>query len=145
MNSSIDQTILSPLGGSALETALLSPPTNPATSGQHIYVNGDYISIGDINVTNYTEYAVKDNEAGQSFISKYPGNSNGVSVETTHGLIYATARSYFQGNPPFMFISGVVDRFTLFSVDVKKVYAQNVTGAHNAGVVVAQLVSSLLV
>lgn len=145
MNSTVDGKILSKLGGNAPETALLCPPTNPATSGQHIYVNGNYVSIGDINVTNYAEYAVKDNEAGQSFIANCPNNANGVSVETTHGLIYATARNYFQGDPPFMFISGVVDRFTLFSVDVTKTYAQNVTGAHNAGVVVAQLVSSLLV
>lgn len=146
MNSSLDSTsIISKLGGAGLETALLCPPTNPATNGQHIYVNGDYVSIGDVNVTDYTEYAVKDEEAGQSFISNCPGNPNGVSVETTHGLIYATARNYFRCDPPFMFVSGVVDRFTLFSVDVSpKVYAQNVTGAHNAGVVVAQLVSNLL-
>jgi len=145
MNSSIDESVISKLGGNSLAIALLSPPTNPATSGQHVYANPAYVSIGDVNVTNYTEYAAKDSEAGQSFIVHCPGNPNGVSMETTHGLIYATARNYCGGDPPFMFVSGVVDRFTLFSVDVSpKVYAQNVTGAQNAGVVVAQLVASLL-
>lgn len=146
MNSSLDETsVMNRLGVDSLETALLCPPINPATNGEHIYVNLDYVSIGDVNVTDYTEYAAKDKEAGQSFIENCPGNCNGVSVETTHGLIYATARDYFQGDPPFMFVSGVVDRFTMFSVDVSpKVYAQNVTGAQNAGVVIAQLVANLL-
>jgi hypothetical protein len=146
MNSSLDEsTVLKSLGTDNLETALLCPPINPATNGQHIYLNFDYVSIGDINVTDYTEYATKDKEAGNAFVTHYPNNTNGDSVETTHGLIYATARTYFGGDPPFMFVSGVVDRFTLFNDDVKpKVYAQNVTGAQNAGVVVAALLSGMI-
>lgn len=133
------------LGGDCLETELLCPPTNPATNGQHIYANGEYVAIGDINVTNYAEYPTKDAEAGESFIVQCPGNANGVSLETTHGLIYATARNHFMSDPPFIFISGVVDRYTMFNVDVSpKVFAQNVTGALNAGVVIAQLVAELL-
>jgi hypothetical protein len=145
MSSTVSASLWKGLGGSTLETALLCPPTYPATNGQHIYTDGNYVAIGDINVTDYTEYPTKDKEAGQTFILKNPGNNDGVSLETTHGLIYATARDYFKGDPPFLFVSGVVDRFTMFNIDVNsKVYAQNVTGAHNAGVVVAQIVANQL-
>jgi hypothetical protein len=148
-----DQLMTSSLCGSAiqlpamadLDSALLSPSITPAPKGQHIYVNKDYISLGNINVSNYAEYTVKDKETGDSFIATCPGNANGVSMETTHGVIYAAAREHFQGDPPFMFISSIVDRYTLFDTDVKpREYAQNVTGAHNAGVVVARLVEHLL-
>jgi hypothetical protein len=129
----------------SLETALLCPPNNPATSGQHIYGDASYAALGLINVTNYTEYTVKDKETGNSFLSKCPGNTGGVSLETTHGLVYAAARAFFKDtDPPFFFVSGITDRYTMFDQDVQpKVYAQNVSCAHNAGVMVAQLVSDL--
>ncbi|HBF33187.1 TPA: hypothetical protein DDW35_01360 [Candidatus Sumerlaeota bacterium] len=145
MNSTVATSVWQGLGNSVLETALLCPPTYPATNGQHIYTDGNYVAIGDINVTDYTEYPTKDKAAGQAFVTNNPGNTDGVSLETTHGLIYATARDAFKGDPPFLFVSGVVDRFTMFNIDVNsKVYAQNVTGAHNAGVVVAQIVANAL-
>lgn len=146
MNSSLCEIpIIEKLKADILKTALLSPPTNPAINGQHIYASNEYIAIGDINVTDYSEYSTKDKEAGESFITNCPCNTNGVSLETTHGLIYATARYYFKSDPPFLFVSGVVDRFTMFKEDVNpKAYAQNVTGAHNTGVVIAQFVAALL-
>lgn len=146
MLSTVPDSVWKPLGGTKLETALLTPPNFPATNGPHIYTNGEYVAIGDVNVTDYTEYSIKDLEAGNSFISNCPGNQNGVSLETTHGLIYATAYDYFkQTEPPFIFISGITDRFTMFNMDVNpKVYAQNETCAHNAGVVVAQLLNNII-
>ena len=146
MNSSLTgNDMLTNLTSSGIETALLCPPNNPATNGQRLYVNSEYTAIGDENVTDYNEYKKKDAEAGRAFTTCYPDNDNGVSVETTHGLIYAAAREYFKGDPPFLFISGVVDRFTKFDVDVNpSVYAQNVIGAHNAGVCVALLLSDIM-
>ena len=146
MNSSVADSVWKGLVGGTLETALMCPPTYPAMNGQHIYGNGCFVAIGDINVTDYAEYSVKDYyEAGASFITQCPGNPNGVSLETTHGLIYAAAREYFGGDPPFIFVSGIVDQFTMFNIDVgSKVYAQNVSGAQNAGVVVAQIVGNQL-
>jgi hypothetical protein len=92
MDSSLgEKSVLANLAASSLETALLCPPTNPATNGQHIYVDGTNVAIGDVNVTNYTEYATKDKEAGNSFVANCPGNAHGVSLETTHGLIYGSA------------------------------------------------------
>jgi hypothetical protein len=131
---------------SSIEELLLSPPINPSPINQHIYVNKDYIALGDVNVTDYTKYNEKDKETGDDFTSKYMGSINGVSLETTHCLIYLAGKNYNNNNPlPFMFVSGVVDRFTMFADDVNpKVYAQNVTGAHNAGVAVAYIISKLV-
>jgi|GEM_PF-1083347 len=131
---------------SSYEQLLLCPPTNPSPVNQHFYVDENYIALGDVNVTDYTKYTEKDRDTGEEFFAGYPGNIDGVSLETTHCLIYLTARDYNNNqNPPFMFVSGVVDRFTMFSTDVSpKVYAQNVTGAHNAGAAVALIIWKLL-
>jgi hypothetical protein len=145
MTSSVPDSAWKPLGGTKLETALLTPPDNPATNAPHIYTNGAYVAIGDVNVTDYTEYSIKDLEAGDAFLAQCQGNQNGVSLETTHGLIYATARDYGNGTPPpFLFVSGITDRYTMFNIDVnQRVYAQNQSCAHNVGVVVAQIIANI--
>jgi hypothetical protein len=131
---------------SLYEPLLLCPPTNPSPLKQHFYINEKYIALGDVNVTDYTKYTEKDLETGEDFFAHYLGNVDGLSLETTHCLIYLAAKNYLNGtNPPFVFISGVVDRYTKFSTDVSpKIYAQNVSGAHNAGVAVAYVVSKLM-
>jgi len=150
MPSSLDTSIFSNLRNSVpyrnLESLLLTPPTNPGPSGIHVYNDIEFIALSDVNVTNYEEYEVKDKATGDAFKQHCPENQCGVSLETTHGLIYAQAmESVSHGSPPpFAFISGIVDRYLHFSTDVNpKPYAQNVSGAHNAGVVVACLVESL--
>jgi len=124
---------------------MLCPPTNPATKGQQIYVDKDFVALGNVNVTDYTKYAEKDGETGAAFKAHYPKNDNGVSLETTHCLIYQAAKKHLNNQkPPFLFVSGEVDRYMMFANDVgPKVYAQNVSGAHNAGVAVALIVSKL--
>jgi hypothetical protein len=130
-------------GSDAVTGAFLCPPTHPADNGPRLYVDPDFVAIGDINVTDYSQYAEKDEEAGTAY--EKTGGGCGVSLETTHGLIYAAARDASnQKDPLFLFVSGVVDRYTKFSEDVKMPYAQNVAGAHNAGVVVAQLIARRL-
>jgi hypothetical protein len=131
---------------SPYEKLLLCSPTNPSPLKQHVYVNENYIGLGDVNVTDYTKYAQKDLEAGQKFFAKYPRNVDGVSLETTHCLIYLTARNFNKGqDPPFLFVSGIVDRYTKYNDDVKpKAYAQNTSGAHNAGIAVACIISQLV-
>ncbi|MBP1638749.1 MAG: hypothetical protein H6Q17_332 [Bacteroidetes bacterium] len=136
---------LNPADLNQYDTLLLCPPTNPSPENQQFYINNGYVALGDVNVTDYTKYTAKDMETGDDFITHYPDNVNGVSLETTHCLIYLSAKNYLQQNPPFIFISGVVDRYTKFSQDVNpKVYAQNVSGAHNAGVAVAYIISKLM-
>jgi len=127
------------------ETLLLCPPTNPSPVGQHFYVKESFVALGDVNVTDYTKYAQKDEDTGNEFIAKYFGNIDGCSLETTHCLIYLAAKYHNQNIPaPFIFVSGIVDRYTKFSEDVKYIYAQNVSGAHNAGVAVAYIISKFI-
>ena len=121
------------------------PPLNKGKS-LNLYTDQKFIALGDVNVSNYKHYPEKDEETGREFQHRYPDEKdNGVSVETTHGLIYLTARTYLnQQAPPFIFVSGIVDRFTLFGDDVApQEYAQNIAGAHNAGIAVALLLSEL--
>lgn len=129
-----------------LESMLLCPATKPSPSGQHFYIDGNHVAIGDVNVWGYTEYPTKDKKAGDAYAKAYPNEKFGVSVETTHGLIYSAARQHNNNqNPPFIFVCGIVDRFGKFGDDVNpKVYAQNVSGAHNAGAFIAYLLSGLL-
>ena len=124
---------------------MLCPPTNPALEGQQVYVDKDFVALGDVNVTDYSLYAQKDGETGAAFAAHYPHDPNGVSLETTHCLIYKAAKDHLKKHkPPFIFVSGEVDRYKMFAIDVNpKVYAQNVSGAHNAGVAVALIVSLL--
>ncbi|MDD4921644.1 MAG: hypothetical protein PHS30_04090 [Bacteroidales bacterium] len=131
---------------SLYEQLLLSPPTNPSPLRQHIYVDEKYVALGDVNVTDYTKYTQKDQETGDDFFAKYPDNLDGVSLETTHCLIYQAAKNHNGSqNPPFIFVSGITDRYTMFSSDVNpKVYGQNVSCAHNAGVAVAYILSQLI-
>lgn len=131
---------------SPFETLLLCPPTNPSPLKQHFYVDEQYVALGDVNVTDYTKYAEKDKETGDDYLSATNKDVNGLSLETTHGLIYLSAKNYMNNQtPPFIFISGVVDRYTQFATDVNpKVYAQNVSGAHNAGVATAYVLSKLI-
>jgi hypothetical protein len=131
---------------SSYEVLLLRPPTNAYPIKQQFYVNQDFVALGDVNVTDYTKYAEKDNDTGNDFFAHYPGNLDGVSLETTHCLIYLAAKRHNnEQNPPFIFVSGVVDRYTMFSTDVSpKIYAQNVSGAQNAGVAVALIISQLI-
>jgi len=58
-------------------------------------------------VTDYSQYGAKNAEAGAVY--EKTGGDDGVSLETTHGLIYAAARDASnQTDPPFLFVSGVV-------------------------------------
>ncbi|MBP2173166.1 hypothetical protein [Methanococcus voltae] len=123
---------------------MLSPPNNPSTVETPVYVSENYVALGSVNVTNYNLYSTKDKETAKTFFENYPGSHDGVSLETTHCLIYLAAKDYLCSNPPFMFVSGIVDRFLCFDSDVDPTpYAQNVSGAHNAGVAVAYIISQL--
>jgi hypothetical protein len=104
-----------------------------------IYANHDYVACNSINVTDYTEYEQKDLETMRSYMERYP-DRNCRSLETTHGLIKIAAGT----NTPFMFVSGIVDRYGCFDIDVPDPpYAQNTVGAHNAGVVIAHLLVNI--
>lgn len=96
------------------------------------------VALGTVNVTNSGDYVEKDRLTLQAFAA-LKQTANAVSLETTHGLIRVRA-----GESPFLFVSGIVNRFQRFGTDVApRADAQNKVGAHNAGVVVTWMLSSL--
>lgn len=106
------------------------PPLNPASYGKLI-ARYDYVALGDVNVTKYAEYIVKDEETLKAFTDRY-NVSLARSLETTHGLIRK------QSDAPFIFVSGITDRVGHFDDELSpRPYAQNTSAAHNAGVVLA--------
>lgn len=106
---------------------LLSVPLNTMEQPQIIF-GKELVALSNVNVTNYTEYKIKDLEGLQSFQQTCSGKELG-SVETTHGVIRVHA-----ADKPFIFISAIVDRLGYFDTDVApKEFAQNFSGSFNAG------------
>lgn len=114
----------------------LAPPLNPVSRGELI-ARHDFISLGVVNVTDYSEYQTADEETIAAFTSV--GNvSQARSLETTHGLIRV------QSDVSFLFVSGIVDRVGHFAEEVDpRSYAQNFVGAHNAGIAVAWMLPQI--
>jgi hypothetical protein len=96
-----------------------------------VLVDPNTVALGNVNVTDYREYEKTDAATIAAF------RQSGIKLppaclETTHGLI----RAY--GGDRFVFLSGIVNRTGHFADEVDpRAYAQNTTGAHNAGVVLA--------
>lgn len=114
----------------------LAVPLGPASAP---WVVADYINValGAVNVTDYSEYGLIDPLAAKIFWSK-PRDGKATSIETTHGIIRV------QSDSPFLFVSGIVDRLGCFDQDVNpRSHAQNTAAAHNAGVTVSWLLSTL--
>ena len=115
----------------------LPVPLNPSSSVDISIGMGDF-ALGTINVTNSADYTTRDPLTIQAF-NALETAATPVSLETTHGLIRAESR-----NCPFLFVSGIVNRFQRFGTDVvPRLSSQNTVGAQNAGVVVAWMLSSL--
>ena len=102
-----------------------------------LHVEYASVALGNINVTDYKEYDKTDAETLSAFERVCPFGIIG-SLETTHGLIRVL------GGPRFLFVSGIVDRLGHFHDDVDpRPYSQNTSGAHNAGMTIAWLLSRL--
>ncbi len=118
-------------------TRFLPVPLNPSPKVGISIGLGD-VALGTINVTSSSDYAAKDPLTVQSF-QKVVTTASPVSLETTHALI-----RIHSGYCPFLFVSGMVNRFQEFGNDVApRPHSQNTAGAHNAGVVVSWMLSSL--
>jgi hypothetical protein len=114
----------------------LAVPLTPAATP---WVVADYINValGAVNVTDYSEYGLIDPTTAKTFWSKVQG-AKAASIETTHGIIRV------QSDSPFLFVSGIVDRFGYFDQEVNpRSHAQNTGAAHNAGLTVSWLLSRL--
>jgi hypothetical protein len=128
----VDTTVDVPTASNRFMAVPLTPSAAP-------WVLADYINValGAVNVTNYSEYALIDPNTARTFWSKVQ-NAKAASVETTHGIIRV------QSDSPFLFVSGIVNRFGYFDQEVNpRSHAQNTAAAHNAGVVVSWLLKRL--
>lgn len=115
----------------------LPVPLNPSSSVDISIGMGD-VALGTINVTNPADYTTRDPLTIKAF-NALETAATPVSLETTHGLLRVAS-----GDCPFLFVSGLVNRFQRFGTDVvPRLSPQNTVGAHNAGVVVTWLLSSL--
>jgi hypothetical protein len=126
---------------SALKAFLPMPfrnpdPTQPMALPSISIGFGD-VALGTINVTNYLAYNAADEATIDAFREAATG-ATPVSLETTHGLVRV------QSDSPFIFVSGIVNRCLHFNDDAgPHQTAQDLAGAHNAGVTVSWLLSSL--
>jgi hypothetical protein len=115
---------------------LLVAPLNPAQQAR-ILAERDFVAVGAVNVTDYTEYGRTDLATLDAFAKTCP-SANAKSLETTHGLIRS------KSNVPFVFVSGITDRVGHFHEEVDlRPYAQNTVAAHNAGIVIAWMLPSI--
>ena len=124
---------------SSVMKQFLVPPLNPDPAGGTLIAEYDYVGLAIVNVTDYSEYEEEDKEALKAYQKEHDPDT-GRSLETTHGLIRVAAGM----SAPFLFVSGIVDRVGHFHEDVApRAYAQNTTGAHNAGIVVAWMLPKI--
>jgi len=140
IESSIEQSMFDRVRRMDVTSALnrfLPVPLNPSSSVD-VSIGLRDVALATVNVTNYKDYAERDGQTVQAFAA-LEHTANAVSLETTHGLIRLRT-----GGRPFLFVSGIVNRLQRFGTDVgPRADAQNTAGAHNAGVVVTWMLSSL--
>ncbi len=126
------------------QKSLLRPFLHPSEKIT-LLINKNYVAVGSVNITNYAEYSLADSAAMEAF--KKAGISVPAgSVETTHGVIRLMC------DAPFMFMSGITDRFQHFDDDVDgkdsdgnvKTTAQNYTAAFNIGVVLSIVLPTIV-
>jgi hypothetical protein len=97
----------------------------------------DYVTVTDVNVTDATEYNVKDKEA----IAAYSACSDLAcpAIDTTLGLIRCCAIDV-----PFMFVAAITNSLGHFSDQVlPRMYSQTFAAAQNAGVTLAWVLAKL--
>jgi hypothetical protein len=123
---------------------LLKPFLHPAETIQLI-AKKEYVALSTVNVTNYKEYPQSD-PAGMAAFENAGTKMPVGSVESTHGLI----RLLIPGCP-FIFVSGIANRFTLIGTDVNgtdnhenvKTNAVNYSAAFNIGVAMGCIIPEI--
>jgi hypothetical protein len=118
---------------------MLKPFLYPAETIDFIYSN-DLLALSTVNVTNPADYPLSDPSGMQAVLNANIRLTVG-SVESTHGIIRLLT------NAPFIFISGITNRFTLMGIDALgtdnqgnvKLNSVNFSGSFNLGVALAWL------
>jgi len=120
--------LLTPAWCAASTLNFLPVPNLPQTPS--LQASHDYVSIGDVNITDYTQYPVTDPASVNAFNSlQMPFTAP--SLETTHGIIRISTGA------PTIFVSAIVNR--MGKLGMEGTVTQNYAGAFNAGVTLANL------
>lgn len=113
----------------------LIPTPISAAEGPFILSAANYTAVSNVNITNYDDYVWADPLAIAAFEDANTRSAFG-SLETTHGVIRLAS------DAPFIFISGIANRFGRFNEEAGvRDYAQNFVAAHNAGIAAVWLLS----
>jgi hypothetical protein len=115
-----------------------SVPQNPARK-LTVFADNEYVSLGIINVMNYSCYEKADPETYNEFIKDHSSEGKPICLETTHAVVKMAA-----GERRVLFVSPIVDRYNQFKNDVDNTWGnQNAIGSYNAGIVVANMLEVL--
>lgn len=121
---------------SEIESRMIPAPLTSWSAKHGVQVDAGLVAVGNVNITDYTEYATRDPLAVRAALNAGLGTRL-ASLETTHGLIR------MQSDAPFIFVSGIVNTVGCFAEMRKFDKAQNFVGAHNAGLLIAWLFGGL--
>lgn len=137
INSSFDFTDLKPAYRNSAEPLFCS-------------ASEDYVSVGVVNVMNYSCYKKADKSAYNQFLnSKHSKNTKPIGIETTHGVVVKALKDTckelkLKKDIPVNFISPIVDRYLRFDEDVDgKEGKQNFICSYNGGIVVANIFKNI--
>lgn len=104
-----------------------------------VFADDKFVSLGIINVMDYSCYEIADPETYIEFKNNYSSEGEPVCLETTHAVVKMAA-----GERKVLFVSPIVDRYTKFGEDVDDKWgSQNAIGSYNAGIVVANMLEIL--
>lgn len=98
-----------------IQRMFLSVPFSQDTSPD-FHGHKDNLSVGDVNIIDYALYDSQDPVSVSEAKRDVPC-MNPVSVETTHGVIAASAVAYTQAK--VLFVSGIANKVGEFSRQVK--------------------------
>jgi hypothetical protein len=120
-----------------VETRMIPELRSPA-SKLELLVSPVAAAVSEVNVVDYHDYGKCDQESVNAALAQ---GAKPLSIETTHGVIRLIL------GEPFVFVSGITDRFGKFNDDVtiapSSAYPQNLVAAHNGALAVAWLLPSL--
>lgn len=118
----------------------------PNNSGKSIVNSYDVnnVSVGVVNVTNYSAYKKADPAVYEKCIEYLKEHAMSKliarTIETAHGIV---AMSALEKNIPALFVSPITDRFQCFDEDVGTSGIQNYYSAYNAGISVGEFLYAL--
>lgn len=145
-NGHVDETIYDLLKTKKvqLKTGMKTAPRVP-NPNPFVYVDTDIISLGVVNVVNYSAYSDADPKTYDEYKDNKKYNEIPVCLETTHVVVKMAEDAVMGDRTPVLFVSPIVDRYRHFNDDVDDKWGnQNLTCSYNAGVVVANILENVI-